>query len=76
VLDTNGNDIAHFGGYGNADSMGAESKDQQLAEPEIAFAWLIGVAATDKYAYCGDSMNRRLLRAKLVYAAEETCEVR
>jgi len=43
-----------------------------FAEPEIAFAWLIGVGATDNYAYMGDSLNRRLLRAKLVYAAEET----
>ena len=47
-----------------------------FAEPEIAFSWLFGVGATDKYAYMGDSMNRRLLRAKLVYAAEETCEVK
>jgi hypothetical protein len=47
-----------------------------FAEPEIAFSYLIGVGATDKYAYMGDSLNRRLLRAKLVYAAEETCEVK
>jgi len=75
VLDTNGNEITHFGGYGNADSSGPESKDPALAKPDIAFAWLIGVAATDRYAYMGDSMNRRLLRAKLVYAAEETCPI-
>jgi hypothetical protein len=47
-----------------------------FAEPEIAFSWLIGVGATDRYAYMGDSLNRRLLRAKLVYAAEEICEVK
>jgi hypothetical protein len=46
-----------------------------FAEPEIAFSYLIGVGATDKYAYMGDSLNRRLLRARLVYAAEETCTV-
>jgi len=50
-----------------------KSLKSPFAEPEIAFAWLIGVGATDKYAYMGDSLNRRLLRAKLVYAAEETC---
>ncbi len=66
VLDTNGNLITTFGSYGNADSNG----------PEIAFAWLVGVGATDKYAYMGDSLNRRLLRARLVYAAEETCPIR
>jgi hypothetical protein len=76
VLDTNGNDITHFGGYGNADSRGPESKDKALAQPEIAFSWLVGVGATDKYAYMGDSMNRRLLRAKLTYAVEESCDIK
>jgi hypothetical protein len=96
VLDTNGNLITTFGGYGNAESCGPDSpvvdpqtkklrprkaddpKDLKspFAEPEIALSWLIGVGATDKYAYMGDSMNRRLLRAKLVYAAEESCEVK
>ena len=95
VLDTAGNEIVHFGGYGNAESMGPDSpvidpktgkvrprrpddpKDLKspFAEPEIAFSWLIGVGATDRYAYMGDSLNRRLLRARLVYAAEETCPV-
>ena len=76
VLDTNGNPITTFGSYGNADNCGPESKDKRLAEPEIAFAWLIGVGVTDRYAYMGDSLNRRLLRAKLIYAAEETCDVK
>jgi hypothetical protein len=82
VLDTNGNLVTAFGGYGNAESpsatlraasektssgRGPESKDKALAEPDLAFSWLIGVGATDKYAYMGDSLNRRLLRAKLVY---------
>ena len=76
VLDTNGNELAHFGGYGNADGRGPESRDKKLAEPDVALAWPLGVAATDKYAYVGDALNRRLLRARLVYAAEETCEVK
>ncbi len=73
VLDTAGNEITHFGGYGNADSAGPKSA---VPEPEIAFSWLVGVAVTDRYAYTGDTLARRLLRARLVYAAEETCEVR
>ncbi len=94
VLDTNGNRITHFGGYGNAESKGPDSPvvdpktgkvrprkpgeklKSPFAEPEIAFSWLVGVGATDRYAYMGDSMNRRLLRAKLTYAAEETCAVK
>ncbi|MCX7590562.1 MAG: hypothetical protein N2255_02930, partial [Kiritimatiellae bacterium] len=47
-----------------------------FAEPDIAFAWLIGVGATDRYVYMGDSLNRRLLRARLVYATEATCDVK
>jgi len=96
VLDTDGNVITHFGGYGNADSKGPDSavvdpKTKKLrprrksdpetlkspfAEPDIAFSWLIGVGATDKYVYMGDSLNRRLLRAKITYAAEESCSIR
>jgi hypothetical protein len=76
VIDTAGNALAKFGGYGNAESCGSESKDKALATPEIAFAWVVGVGATDKYIYTGDSINRRMLRSKIVYAAEESCEVR
>ncbi|HOX08440.1 MAG TPA: hypothetical protein PK280_18740, partial [Planctomycetota bacterium] len=90
VIDTNGNALTRFGGYGNADSPSAtlraasektssgcdpESKDKALANPEIAFAWLVGVGATDRYVYTGDSINRRMLRSKIVYAAEESCTV-
>ena len=76
VLDTNGNDLAHFGGYGNADNRGPESKDKALATPDIAFSWLVGVGVTDRYVYTGDSLNRRMLRCRVTYAAEETCPVR
>ncbi len=92
VIDTAGNAITHFGGYGNPESMGPESpvvdektgklrppkpgEKSPFAQPDIAFAWLTGVGVTDRYAYMGDAMNRRLLRARLVYAAEETCDIR
>ncbi|MGQ9662267.1 MAG: hypothetical protein ACUVWX_08030, partial [Kiritimatiellia bacterium] len=96
VLDSNGNLMLTFGGYGNAESRGPDSPlidpatgktkprsaghalllKSPFAEPEIAFAWLVGVGATDKYVYMGDSLNRRLLRARVVYAAEETCELK
>jgi hypothetical protein len=94
VLDTGGNPITSFGGYGNAESRGPDSPvidpqtgkvrprkpgeklESPFAKPEIAFSYLIGVGATDKYAYMGDSMNRRLLRANITYAAEESCSVK
>jgi hypothetical protein len=58
--------MTHFGGYGNADSTGEK----------FGFAWLVGVAATDKYVYCGDSINKRLLRCRITYAADETVAVK
>ncbi|MFC1479702.1 hypothetical protein ACFL6F_03810 [Planctomycetota bacterium] len=76
VLDTNGNDITYFGGYGNSDSHGPDTEDKKLAEPEIPLAWLIGVGVTDKYVYLPDSMNRRLLRCRITYKEEKTCEIR
>jgi hypothetical protein len=47
-----------------------------FAEPEIAFSWIVGVGVTDKYIYTGDSIARRMLKLKLTYAAEESCEVK
>ncbi|HOX05528.1 MAG TPA: hypothetical protein PK280_03920 [Planctomycetota bacterium] len=46
-----------------------------LAKPELGFAWIIGVAVTDRYAYVGDVINKRILRVKLDYAATETAAV-
>jgi len=43
-----------------------------FAKPEIAFAWIIGVAVTDKYAYVSDAINKRILRVTLEYAAQAT----
>jgi hypothetical protein len=43
------------------------------AQPEIALAWPIGVAVTDKYVYIGDNVNNRMLRTKFIYAIEEKC---
>jgi hypothetical protein len=47
-----------------------------FAKPEIGFAWIIGVAVTDRYAYVGDVINKRILRVKFDYAARETCEIK
>ncbi len=96
VIDTNGNAITKFGGYGGASHMGPDSPvvdpktnrlrprrpddpkdmDSPFAQPELGLSWLVGVGVTDRYAYLGDSLNQRLLRAKLTYAAEESCDVR
>ena len=46
-----------------------------FAEPEIALANPASVGVVNRHLYIGDPSNRRLLRAKLVYAAEESCPV-
>lgn len=46
------------------------------AQPEIAFAWIMGLAVTDKYAYVADVINKRVLRVKLDYAVEEDCIIK
>jgi DNA-binding beta-propeller fold protein YncE len=65
VLDTNGNVILHFGGYGNQDSCG----------PEIGINFLIGLAVTERQAYLADCGNRRVLRVRLDYAGQETVDL-
>jgi hypothetical protein len=65
VLDTHGNDLASFGQYGNQDEAG-----------QIGLAWIVGLAVTDRHAYIDDVINKRIIRVKLDYAAEERCEVK
>jgi hypothetical protein len=86
VLDTAGNEIGWIGSYGNQDSgVPREEKPRQAAGPEprtlnpenssIPFAWPQAVAVDDHAVYVGDRLNRRIVRVKLGYAAEQTCEV-
>jgi len=73
VLDAAGNEICTFGTYGNQDSAGPQSA---MPSPPIAFWWPHAVAAGERFAYVGDRLNRRVVRVKLGYAAEEICEAR
>jgi len=96
VLDTNGNEITSFGGYGNQDNCGPDSyvidpaskvlrprkaddpKDlvSPFATPEIGLAWIVGLAVSDRYAYVDDVINKRVLRLKLAYSVEESCDIK
>ena len=71
VVDTNNNPIATFGKYGNEDSGGPA----QVKKPDIPLAWPTYVAVSDRYAYVADTVNRRVVRVKVGYAADETCAV-
>jgi len=61
VLDTNGNELLTFGQYGNQDSKG-----------ELAFSWFTGLGVSDRYIYVADGSNRRVLRVRMDYQAQET----
>ena len=73
MLDTNGNQLARIGRYGNADSAGAGSK---VPEPEIAFGFPMNVSVSGGKLYVSDAVNRRVTAVKFDHAAEETCEIR
>ncbi|MGQ9662523.1 MAG: hypothetical protein ACUVWX_09335 [Kiritimatiellia bacterium] len=68
VLDSNGNPITTFGAYGNQDSRGQGSL---IPVPEIPMAWPISVVVSDTHAYVADTLNRRLAKVRLGWAAEE-----
>ncbi|MCS7047526.1 MAG: hypothetical protein NZO58_14310, partial [Gemmataceae bacterium] len=72
VIDTNNNPITTFGSYGNEDSGGPTAR---VKGPEIPLAWPTYVAASDQYAYVADTVNRRVVRVRLTYAARATCAV-
>jgi hypothetical protein len=73
VIDTNNNPITTFGKYGNQDSGG---KDARVKTPAIPLAWPLTVAVSDTHAYVADTLSRRVVKVKLNYAAEESCQVK
>jgi hypothetical protein len=72
VLDTNGRPITTFGKYGNQDDGVASARDPL----PIPLAWPLSVAVSDTHAYVADTVNRRVARVRLAFAADETCEVK
>jgi hypothetical protein len=44
-----------------------------VKKPTIPLAWPTYVAVSDRHAYIADTVNRRVVRVRLNYAAEETC---
>jgi outer membrane protein assembly factor BamB len=72
VIDTNNNPITTFGKYGNEDSGGPSAR---VKKPGIPLAWPTYVAVSDRWAYIADAVNRRVVRVRLAYAAEASCEV-
>ena len=64
--------ITTFGKYGNEDSdptRQGQGAAHVVKTPAIPLAWPTYVAVSDRYAYVADTVNRRVLRARLTYAA-------
>jgi hypothetical protein len=68
VLDANGNRIARLGRIGNVDDADPACGGIHLVNPR-------GVSVTDAGLYVLDQDQRRLLKARLFYAVEETVAV-
>jgi hypothetical protein len=75
MVDAANNVIGHFGKYGNQDSMGKGVEDSLVTKPEIPMAWPITCVASDTHVYVGDTVNRRVVKVRLDYAASETCSI-
>ena len=71
IVDNAGNLIQQFGAYGNIDSRGPGG-DSMIKTPAVPLGWPEAVGASHKAVYVSDVVNRRIVRMKKVYAAEET----
>jgi len=73
VLDAAGNPVCFFGAYGNQDSAGPSSA---VPQPDIPLCWPQAVAVDEQFVYVGDRLNRRVVRVRIEYDAEQTCELK
>jgi hypothetical protein len=72
VLDSNGNLIARLGKYGNVDDTEADVK---AGRDGLRFVWPRSLTVSDRALYVCDHNARRIVKAALSYAAEETVPV-
>ncbi len=75
VVDANFNEIMKFGNYDRATMKGGKAN---APGPEIPFEFPTYVSASDDAVYVTDTAScaRRIVRVKLGYAAEDTCDIR
>lgn len=71
VIDNAGNEILHFGTYGNRDSTGG-LPGELVPVKGVPLAFPNSVDATDDHVYVADMVNLRLLRLKKQFRAEAT----
>ena len=83
LVDNAGNEILSFGKYGNFDSRyvnpntpeGKQGKPT-VATPDIPLAWPNCAGFGEQSVYVLDVYNRRVVRADLTYAAEESAQIK
>jgi DNA-binding beta-propeller fold protein YncE len=83
LLDNAGNEILHFGKYGNFDSLyvnpnteaGRQGKPA-VAVPDIPLAWPNSADASDSHVYVLDVYSHRVRRTDLTWQLEKTCAVK
>ena len=73
VIDTNNNPLTTIGQYGNEDSGGPNAR---VARPAIPLAWPTYVAVSARHAYIADTVNRRVVRVKLNYMNNASCNIK
>jgi NHL repeat len=73
VLDTNGNQITHFGSYGNMDSRGPDSA---VPTPKIPFGWPLSVECGGDKAFITDTVNKRVVGVKFEFAVSEEAAIK
>jgi hypothetical protein len=85
VVDNEGNEVLRFGQYGNADSRGekayaeaaeTDAKTHLIETPAIPLGWPEAVGVSRKAIYVADVLNRRVVRLRKTYAADETRPVK
>jgi DNA-binding beta-propeller fold protein YncE len=69
VMDNAGNEILHFGTYGNRDSTGGLPGDLVITK-DIPLGFPNSVDATDNHIYVADMVNLRLLRIKKTFQVD------
>lgn len=67
LIDNAGNEILHFGTWGNCDSTGGLAEDL-VPTTDIPLGMPNSVAATDDYIYVADMVNLRVLRVRKEFA--------
>ena len=72
VRDNADNEIVAFGGYGNFDCQGPDSKEPK---PAIPLGWPVTAGATDRFIYVGDCLNHRVVRVDRKFAAEAAAKI-